>query len=508
VKRPVSVDAAFQLEPVTAVGGVQSGGFFVLQDSESGRYLSRALDTNVVASEAHEKVFRITFVDKYSALAIKGHTRMHLTNELSNKITVDRPWARGYEMWAFEQHAGGKDLFVLRSIRNHMLVAHGEHDAGALVAEDDQVAHAIKWRVFRVTSCDSEDSCWGKETAFAASPGAKPGKKAKKGKKAVTEAPAAADPVAAAAREHALMQRLAAAGPFPIIGSPKPLKSDAPLRHDDPWDAITISARTMTNWASIPGLVTLQLTDDDMTLRVIARLNAQAANGTRGAVLPAGERAACGAPLTRIQHNEKTEVHPTYKQPTYRGLFHRGLELFPDAPCVMFSNGDILYTPSLTQTIQRVIEFMADKKAAEVRAGRKWHDRWMIVGQRINHEVPAAFDIDDDAAASARRKADPTAIGKARACTGGFPHWVRELETYAGQGKIFQSDAEDYFIVSRKLFDWMKLPDFIVGGVAFDNWITAKVARMALKGEAVLVDATKTVTALHQNHGRDERQAT
>ena len=43
----------------------------------------------------------------------------------------------------------------------------------------------------------------------------------------------------------------------------------------------------------------------------------------------------------------------------------------------------------------------------------------------------------------------------------------------------------------------VSVPDFIVGGTAFDNWFTG---RLAEKGYFV-VDGTATITALHLNHG-------
>jgi hypothetical protein len=238
----------------------------------------------------------------------------------------------------------------------------------------------------------------------------------------------------------------------------------------------------------------MQFTDDRNTLKIIEELNRNVSASRKTAD---GKYVACATPLGRIRSDETYEAEPKFNnQPTYRGLFQRGLELFPEARGVMFSNGDILYTPSLTQTIERVLRFLDDKKAAVEAQGKKWHDRWMIVGQRINHEVPADWDLDDARLTAA---GDP----EAAACDHGFPRWVREIEAHAKRGRIFQSDAEDYFIVSRKMFDWAKIPDFIVGGVAFDNWITSKAARLALKGEAVLIDASKTVTALHQNHGHN-----
>ncbi len=53
----------------------------------------------------------------------------------------------------------------------------------------------------------------------------------------------------------------------------------------------------------------------------------------------------------------------------------------------------------------------------------------------------------------------------------------------------------DYFIISNTAgFYWEKMPDFVVGRIGYDNWLVAK----ALEWNVVVVDATTTITALHQ----------
>ena len=104
---------------------------------------------------------------------------------------------------------------------------------------------------------------------------------------------------------------------------------------------------------------------------------------------------------------------------------------------------------------------------------------WIIVGKRINFLVPPKWS--------------PLTS----------PFWPADVHTqFASQGEVYASDAEDYFVVSRGLFDWDSIPDFVVGGVAFDNWITGRANRLAETGEAIVVDATKTIIAVHQNHGK------
>jgi hypothetical protein len=181
------------------------------------------------------------------------------------------------------------------------------------------------------------------------------------------------------------------------------------------------------------------------------------------------------------------EIHSSYKQPTYRGLFKAAFKRYPDAPAVMYSNVDILYAPSLADTIRSVQNFVKGERLRQLEVlkqqGRPASEYkvkgWMIIGQRINFPVPADWSPLTSAS------------------------WPSDLYTlFASKGKLYNRDAEDYFVVSRGLFDWDSIPDFVVGGVAFDNWITGRANKLAESGEAFVVDGTKTIVALHQTHGK------
>ncbi len=53
----------------------------------------------------------------------------------------------------------------------------------------------------------------------------------------------------------------------------------------------------------------------------------------------------------------------------------------------------------------------------------------------------------------------------------------------------------DYFIVSHASgYYWDRVPDFVVGRIAYDNWIVAK----ALEWNVTVIDVTATVTDIHQ----------
>ena len=56
--------------------------------------------------------------------------------------------------------------------------------------------------------------------------------------------------------------------------------------------------------------------------------------------------------------------------------------------------------------------------------------------------------------------------------------------------------------MSRNLFKWKKMPDFVVGGAAFDNWLVADVVH---SGRALVVDITRTATVVHQDHDKGRK---
>ena len=57
--------------------------------------------------------------------------------------------------------------------------------------------------------------------------------------------------------------------------------------------------------------------------------------------------------------------------------------------------------------------------------------------------------------------------------------------------------AEDWFVTTPGSVDWEQPPlrDFVVGRVGWDNWL---VDRMRRDADVTVVDATRTVTAVHQ----------
>ena len=169
----------------------------------------------------------------------------------------------------------------------------------------------------------------------------------------------------------------------------------------------------------------------------------------------------------KFETDDSPELHTRYKQPTYRGLFSHALQSSPSSKFVMYTNGDIMYTYTLSETLHAVFVWM-----------EKHHPKKhvFIVGQRTNIDMPKNWDMGSE-----------------------HDDWSTNLEDLGKQGSVYQADAEDYFIMSRGLFQWDTIPDFVVGGVAFDNWLVGK----AVRTSAITIDVSKTVSAIHQNHGHE-----
>ena len=413
-------------------------------------------------SHTHEKIFKLKRVktEKHDGWAIQGHTRLHLTCELDNRVTLDRPWARGFEMWDFEFLASNQ--VVLKSLRNNKFITvFSDHQS--LVANVDEATEATKWVMYIVQNCSSDDSCWGP---------------------LVRNAPISDD---ALDEELKAIEKLS----FPLFGSPKPVAKLEPTNADDPYDPFIIARRTLDNWGSIPGMTPVIYANDPNTIALVEDSNRFHPNQT-------------------IRIEEQFEIHTKFSQPTYRGLFSKTLKLFPDAPAIMYSNSDILYTPSVPETMRNVMKYVAKerRRISSIPGATYKVKGWMLVGQRINHNVPAEWQIRNQSSSTFQRKNKKSKKKKATSAHL-LPWWVDDIEDhFSNRGQLFQSNAEDYFIVSRDLFDWDKeIGDFVVGGVAFDNWIVARAVRMALRGEAIVVDTSKTITALHQNHGSDVKDS-
>ena len=120
-----------------------------------------------------------------------------------------------------------------------------------------------------------------------------------------------------------------------------------------------------------------------------------------------------------------------------------------------YSNCDIIFMQDFCSALQRV-------SAA--------HKEFLMVGRRWDTEIT-----------------EPCDFGSA-----GWQKQIRELALQTGKRRT--PDWLDYFSFSRGLF--VDLPPFVVGRVSWDNWTVWK----ALEMKKPVVDASRVVIAVHQNH--------
>ncbi|EKF33169.1 hypothetical protein MOQ_002968 [Trypanosoma cruzi marinkellei] len=244
-----------------------------------------------------------------------------------------------------------------------------------------------------------------------------------------------------------------------FFGTLKPLKSLVP-NESDMHDQVVIANRTLFNWALIEGVQPVVFSDNPLDHELIERVNLDLAARTLG---------------QRIDVIKDFEIHEKFGLPTYRGLFSRVLAGYPDAHYFMYSNMDILYTRSALETIRAVQRHYSAMEGSERNFTVKG---WFAVGRRTNVEFPLRWSLGTN--------------------------WEKAVEGVCGAtGKLFQSFSEDYFAMSRNMFDWKSIPDFVVGGTAFDNWLTTQAVMLARAGLALTVEATLTLAAIHQNHGEN-----
>lgn len=375
---PVAVPP-FQGTRLTAVAAFKKPHFVRLMESASRQWLSRAIDTNVVASLPHEKIFLIAYSSKYKAYSIQGHTRMYLTCELNNRVTLDRMWARSFEMWHLSFDASG--FLIIKSRRNQKFIRTVGAVNDMLSADVGSDAEATKWAAFEEPTA----ACSG-DASGAAAKGAS--------SKEVLEAMRNTcwGPLTGSAPTQAARSNTTSTGGgrrpmlVPLFGSPKPLKVMAP-QGAETTDTFTIAQRTLMNWASIDSsMPPLIFADDSGTQTLLDNLNRDVVvppmKGFTGNVSAAWHRA------TPIRLEKQFEIHKHFNQPTYRGLFAAALQAYPDADAVMYSNSDILYTPALAETLRVVIDYVEREKARKLAAKLPYNVRgWMMVGQRDRKSV-------------------------------------------------------------------------------------------------------------------------
>lgn len=152
---------------------------------------------------------------------------------------------------------------------------------------------------------------------------------------------------------------------------------------------------------------------------------------------------------------------PTVKQtangaPLLNDMFAQAIQSSPDAHIFTFVNADIILMSDFQKAVDTVCARMHE---------------FLIIGRRTNTPVDFAINFED-------------------------PGWERNLRHFtADKGKLFRTDALDYFVFTRNLYE--SIPPFALGRMVWDNWLVHTAVH--LKRNRV-VDASKVVLAVHQTH--------
>eukprot|EP00668_Euglena_longa_P012664 GGOE01015134.1.p1 GENE.GGOE01015134.1~~GGOE01015134.1.p1 ORF type:complete len:487 (+),score=70.69 GGOE01015134.1:71-1462(+) len=224
-----------------------------------------------------------------------------------------------------------------------------------------------------------------------------------------------------------------------------------PFRHSYP-DTKLLPLLLFTSPKDMSQLGALQLADQRTVFRLWGKLPS-----VTGLVLTKDNATEKEAMAHGLLLDSTYKSHPPFQQPSYKDLFDRAFEVSA-ANCVAYSNGDILYTRDLVETATFLQQQLRSTG-------------FLAVGVRINTK---GREIPDRG-------------------------WEEAVVDMARNGVKYMDWAEDYFIITRNVWQSLRgsVPDFIVGGVAFDNWLVNK----AIRGGHMVVDCSNTIIAVHLNHG-------
>ncbi|XP_021360765.1 uncharacterized protein LOC110455139 [Mizuhopecten yessoensis] len=142
--------------------------------------------------------------------------------------------------------------------------------------------------------------------------------------------------------------------------------------------------------------------------------------------------------------------------PVLKDMFIEAMQLQPDSKLYGFANGDILFTDSFIKSLQEITN-------SPLVVNRTY----MVVGRRMD---------------------TPNVTLKEASS------W-KNMERAAKRGKLMNEWLGiDYFITSPS-YHWKDIPEVQIGQKLYDNWLV----RDARKMGHVVIDATSTLLAVHQN---------
>lgn len=165
-----------------------------------------------------------------------------------------------------------------------------------------------------------------------------------------------------------------------------------------------------------------------------------------------GENVAAETERLGVRHIPDVQTNE-YGTPLVSDMFAQA-ERLTDSSILCYVNADIILLSDFCLAVQRIGHY----------------PRFLIVGRRCDLDLREAWDFER-------------------------PNWEQELRQLAeGAGTLHSAVGIDYFVFPRGF--WGILPAFAIGRTAWDNWLIYKAREL----HAPVVDATGSITAIHQNH--------
>ncbi|UOD35546.1 hypothetical protein DSN97_04270 [Deferribacteraceae bacterium V6Fe1] len=127
-----------------------------------------------------------------------------------------------------------------------------------------------------------------------------------------------------------------------------------------------------------------------------------------------------------------------------------------NANYIVFVNSDIILLDNFSKVAKKIIEEIKED--------------FLVVGKRININIQNKIDFRDI-------------------------HWWDKIFNIGKESKEDTELSIDYFFFHRNFLN-DRFPKLSIGGMYWDNWLISK----AFRDKLILVDVSKAITALHQNH--------
>ncbi len=153
-----------------------------------------------------------------------------------------------------------------------------------------------------------------------------------------------------------------------------------------------------------------------------------------------------------IKHIPEVDCNE-YGTPLVNSLFDKAQEI-AKYQLLCYVNADIILTGDFLKAVQMV----------------KKRESFLLIGQRTDVNIDKSLDFSKD-------------------------NWEKKLRAYTAEyGKLHSPAGIDYFVFSKGLFH--NIHPFAIGRTAWDNWLIYRARSVG----ALVIDITKMVTVIHQNH--------